>query len=117
MEESEQYGIERDDKGKFKPGNKAATNRGANRVSMKVKESIVNFLELNIDAVQESFDTLKPKEKLDFISSILPYAAPKLSSQTVENEHSGGITIRFENPGDYVYPSQDKGNTGEQEGL
>ena len=115
--DSEEYGLERDTKGKFKPGNKVASNRGANKVSIKVKESIVNFLEMNIDAVQESFDTLKPKEKLDFISSILPYAAPKLSSQTVENEHSGGITIRFENPGDYVYPSQDQSNTGEPEGL
>jgi hypothetical protein len=36
---------------------------------------------------------------------------------TQENEHSGGITIRFENPGDYVYPSQDQGDSGEQEGL
>ena len=34
-----------------------------------------------------------------------------------EIEQSGGIKIKFENPGDYVYPSQDQSNTGEPEGL
>ena len=62
---SEKYGSERDEKGKFQPGNKAATQRGPNKVSAKVRESIVNFLENNVDAIQESFDELKPKEKLN----------------------------------------------------
>lgn len=98
MEEPEEYGKERDTR--FKPGNKAASNRGPNRVSLKVKESIVNFLEDNIDKIQDSFDSLKPKEKLEFISSILPYAAPKLSSVEVDQktEHSGGISISWEDP-------------------
>lgn len=115
--DSEEYGKERDENGKFKPGNKAATQRGPNKVSAKVRESIVNFLENNVDAIQESFDELKPKEKLEFISSILSYAAPKMSSMQVEAEHSGGLTIKFEEPTDYIYPSQDKGDNGIPESL
>jgi len=101
----------------FEPGNKAAANRGPNKVSSKVRESIVQFMENNVDAIQESFDKLKPKEKLEFISNILSYAVPKLSATQVENEHSGGITIKFEEPTDYIYPSQDKGDNGIPESL
>lgn len=116
MEDSEQYDKDRDDT-RFKPGNKAAANRGPNKVSTKVRESIVNFLEDNVDAIQDSFDKLKPKEKLEFISGILQYAAPKLSSMQVEAEHSGGITIKFEDPSDYTYPSKDKGDNGIPESV
>lgn len=70
----------------FTEGNQAAKGRGPNKISTKVKESIVNFLENNVDQIQASFDELKPREKLEFIADILPYAAPKLSSVQTENE-------------------------------
>lgn len=117
MENSEQYGEDRDNKGRFTKGNNAASGRGGNKVSTKVKESIVKFLEDNVDAIQESFDTLKPKEKLEFIRDILSYAAPKLSSTQVEADHSGSISIKFEEPGDYVYPSEDQSDSGISEGV
>lgn len=34
-----------------------------------------------------------------------------------EHEQSGGLTIRFADPGDYVYPSQDKGDSGIPESI
>ena len=34
-----------------------------------------------------------------------------------EHEQTGGVTRRFEEPGDYSYPSQDQGNSGEPEGI
>lgn len=91
----------------FEPGNQAAKGRGPNKVSSKVKEAIVSFLEANVDKIQDSFDKLKPGEKLRFIAEILPYAAPKLSSVESENrhEHSGGIRITWEDPS----TGQDKG--------
>ena len=115
MEDSEEYG--RDGAGKFVKGNKIAEKRGQNKVSLMVKESIVGFLEKNVDKIQESFDELKPKEKLEFIASIIPYAVPKLSSVQVEAEHSGGITIKFEEPTDYIYPTQDQSDHGIPESL
>lgn len=101
----------------FAPGNQEAKKKGPNKVSMKVKESIVNFLENNIDKVQDSFDKLKPSGKLKFIAEILPYAAPKLSSVTTENETniSGGITITWEEP--KLPTGQSESPTGELPGL
>jgi len=97
---SEENGNGRIESGRFGPGNKAAVARGQNKVSTKVKESIVNFLEANIDRIQEDFNTLKARERLQFIAEILPYAAPKLSAiqSDINAEHSGGITVRWENP-------------------
>lgn len=105
----------------FEPGNKAAAGRGPNKVSTKVKESLVAFLEANIDKVQESFDKLKPLEKLQFVANILPYVVPKMSSIQSENNTklSGGINIRWSEPG--LLHTGDKGSNGElpsvQEGL
>lgn len=101
--------MERIEDGTFAPGNQAAKGRGSNKVSLKVKESIIAFLERNVDTIQETFDKVKDKEKLDFIANILPYAAPKLSSVQTENEThlSGGIRISWEEPD----TGQDKGTT------
>lgn len=103
---TEENGNERDDTGKFSKGNQAAKGRGPNKVSMKVKESIVTFLENNMEKIQEDFDKMKPRERLMFIAEVLPYATPKLSAvqSEVENNHTGGITIRWEEPN--VQPGQ-----------
>lgn len=110
--QSEEYGTERDDKGKFLPGNKQASGRGANKVSSKVKEAIVSFLEANTENIQESFDKLKPVDKLRFIADILPYATPKLSSIESENAThiSGGISITWEDP--KLPDPKDQGSSG-----
>ena len=87
--ESEEYAEKR---GKpFQPGNKAAANRGPNKISTKVRESIVKFLEDNVDEIQASFDELKPVQKLEFISSILSYAAPKLSATQIDAHVEGDL--------------------------
>ena len=101
----------------FQPGVSGNPNRGPSKVSTKVKEALVKFLEDNIDAVQESFDKLKPLEKLQFVANILPYVVPKLSA--IESEanvkHSGGINIRWSEPG--LQHTDDKGSNGELQGI
>ena len=110
-------GFERGQNGRFTVGNKVAVGRPAPKVSTKVKEALVSFLELNIDKVQESFDQLKPLEKLQFVANILPYVVPKLSA--IESEanvkHSGGINIRWSEPG--LQHTNDKGSNGVIQGL
>lgn len=105
----------RNSDGTFGPGNPGKPKGAVTKVSVKVKERIHAFMEANVEKIQESFDSLEPKEKLDFIAQLLSYTIPKLSSTQVENEHSGGITIRFEEPDEYkrVYPTQDQGNIGD----
>lgn len=81
--------INTDSNGRFVPGNKAAVQRGPNKVSLKVKQSIVAFMERNVDGIQASFDELEAKEKLDFIAQLLPYVSPKMRSV----EHEGQVTL------------------------
>lgn len=98
--ETESNGVERTTNGQFTVGNKAAAGRGETKISGKVKQALFNFLELNIEQVQESFDKLKPLEKLQFIANILPYVVPKMQSIQSENQTNltGGITIKWEEP-------------------
>ena len=104
----------------FEPGNKAAVNRGPNKVSTKVKESIVHFLEDNVDKIQESFDQLKARDKLQFIADILPYAAPKLASIQTENHTTLDATFKVTlniNGGNRVHKAVDAGLPDEDNRL
>lgn len=105
----------RDGSGKFTQGNPGKPKGAASNASAKVKNAVVEFLERNTGNIQESFDKLKPAEKLKFIADILPYAAPKLSS--VQTEHSGEVGQRIEitwnDPRDTQLPdTEDKGSAG-----
>ena len=115
--DAEQNGHDRRENGTFAPGNKASINRGPNRISLKVKDFFVQFLEDNVDGIQESFDKLKPLEKLQFIANILPYVVPKLSSSQTENNTklSGGISISWSEP--KLRHTDDKGSNGVVLGL
>lgn len=89
----------RTEKGRFAVGNPGKPPGAATNASKKVKEAIYNFLSDNIDSIQESFDSLKPKEKLQFISELIPYAMPRLQSIQAEidqkTEHSGKMVIEI----------------------
>lgn len=110
----------RGDNGKFKLGNPGKPKGAVVKVSVKVRESIVKFLEDNIDQIQDSFDRLKPREKLQFVAEVLPYAAPKLSA--IQTEHHGEIghkiEITWNDPGDIKLPdTHDQGSNGELQSI
>lgn len=113
--ESEKIGENsgRDDRGRFGAGNPGKPKGAIMKTSSKVKEAVVAFLEKNTENIQETFDLLKPAEKMKFIADILPYATPKLQSIQSENETNvtGGITIKWEEPD--VQTGQGKGTVGE----
>lgn len=92
--ETETNGVIRNEDGTFAKGNPGKPKGAVVKVSVKVREAIVNFLENNVDKIQSDFDTLKPKEKLRFVAEILQYAAPKLSS--VQTEVQGDLHHRIE---------------------
>ena len=96
--------------GKFKAGNPGKPNGAVTKISVKVRESIVDFMEKNVDKIQDSFDELEPKEKLEFISSILSYAVPKLSATQVEANLQGGFEITMNiNGSNKIYKAVDAG--------
>lgn len=94
MAETETNGEHRNSNGTFGVGNPGKPKGAVVKVSVKVREAIVNFLENNVDKIQADFDTLRPKDKLRFVAEILQYAAPKLSS--VQTEIQGDISHRIE---------------------
>lgn len=96
----ENNGELRKEDGTFAKGNPGKPKGAVTKVSVKVKESIINFLEDNIDTIQTDFDQLRPRERLQFVAEILPYVTPKLSAvqSEVETNINGGITIRWEDP-------------------
>lgn len=111
MSETENIGEKRNEDGTFGKGNPGKPKGAVTKISAKVRESIVNFLESNVDKIQADFDTLKPKDRLQFVAEILPYATPKMASIQSETDLnvSGGITIRWEDP-DISNP-EDKGSS------
>lgn len=77
----------------FEKGNPGKPKGAVNKVSQKVRETIVQFLEDNIETIQTDFETLKAKERLEFIERIIPYAVPKL--QSIEMDHSGSVNVEI----------------------
>lgn len=102
---------------KFTVGNPGKPLGATNKSTAKIKNAIASFLEGNIDSIQDSFDKLKPIEKLQFIANILPYAVPKLSSVQSENQTNlnGEINIRWSEP--RLRDSGNKGSNGELLGI
>ena len=111
--ETENNGEIRDEGGRFGKGNPGKPKGAVTKVSVKVKEAIVDFLERNTDKIQGDFDKLKPRERLQFIADILPYATPKLQSiqSEVDQNITGGITIKWEEPD--LSDRQGKGSDGD----
>lgn len=117
---AESNGTNRDESGRFGKGNPGKPKGAVTKVNVKVREAIFAFLEKNIDSIQDNFDRLKPREKLQFVAEILPYAAPKLSS--IQTELSGNIQhsieIIWNEPGDIKLPDpENQGSNGELQGI
>lgn len=100
----------KDENGRFKAGNPGKPKGAVVTSTLKIKKLILNFLELNAADIQESFDKLKPIEKLQFIANILPYAVPKMSQSTNETHLNGGINISWSEPA--IHNPDDKGSNG-----
>lgn len=112
---AETNGEYRGENGKFQIGNPGKPKGAVVKVSVKVRETIIRFLEDNIDSIQSDFDTLKPRERLAFVSELLSYAAPKLSAvQTeVKGDFHHKLEIVWNEPGDsHVFNTEDQGSNG-----
>lgn len=117
---TETNGSHRNSDGTFGPGNPGKPKGATVKVSVKVREAIVKFLEDNIDQVQDDFEALKtPQDRLKFISEILPYAAPKLSAVQVEaqGDFSHKIEITWNEPNNQLPDPDHQGSNGKLQGI
>ncbi len=56
----------------------------ANKTTIFMRTSVNEFLNHNWPKVQQSFNLLKPRDKLAFIEKMLQYTIPRLQNSTVE---------------------------------
>lgn len=52
----------------------------------ELRDILTEIIGNELENINETLESLDPKERLDFIAKILPYALPKLTSTTIENE-------------------------------
>jgi hypothetical protein len=59
-----------------------------NKVTTKVREMYSLFVELNMERLQDDFDQLEPKERIDVLLKLSEYVVPKLQRQVVVQEQA-----------------------------
>lgn len=72
---------------KGKSGNPKGRPKGAkDRVKGDILAQVKEFIETNIERIQEDYDALDPKERMQFLLKILEFAIPK--AQTEEKQET-----------------------------
>lgn len=70
---------------KGKTNNPAGRPEGSkNKNSKEMREMVTAFVCEQWDKVVNDFDSLEPKERLQFFEKMLQYSLPKLSAQTLD---------------------------------
>lgn len=72
--------------GKFEKGNPGKPKGAKNKVNTELRGLIQKLFDDNFDKIQEDLEILEPKDRLKFISDLLPYLLPKLQSTTNTTE-------------------------------
>ena len=67
---------------KFEKGNPGRPKGAKNKVNTQMRDLIQQLFDDNFDTIQEDLENLDPKDRLKFLSDLLPYLLPKLQSTT-----------------------------------
>ncbi len=68
--------------GKFKEGNTGRPQGAKNKAGTEIKQRINDLFDASftLEAIQTDLKTLEPKDRLKFLSDLMPYVVPKLQS-------------------------------------
>jgi hypothetical protein len=72
--------------GKFQKGNKGRPKGSKNKLNADIRERIQNLFDDNFERIQEDLEGLEPRERLKFLTDLLPYLVPKLQAATLNHE-------------------------------
>lgn len=72
--------------GKFEKGNPGRPKGAKNKVSTQMRDLIQQLFDDNYGKIQEDLENLEAKDRLKFLSDLLPYLLPKLQSTTHNTE-------------------------------
>lgn len=68
--------------GKFEKGNAGRPKGAKNKVNGQMRDLIQKLFDDNFDTIQQDLESLDAKDRLKFLSDLLPYLLPKLQSTT-----------------------------------
>ncbi|MEX2336351.1 MAG: hypothetical protein WD555_03670 [Fulvivirga sp.] len=71
---------------KFKEGNPGRPKGAKNKINIQIRDMIQNLFDDNFDKIQQDMDKLDPKDRLKFITDLLPYLLPKLQSTNLSTD-------------------------------
>lgn len=67
---------------KFEKGNPGRPKGAKNKVNSQMRDLIQKLFDDNYQKIQEDLETLEPKDRLKFLTDLMPYLMPKLQSTT-----------------------------------
>lgn len=67
---------------KFETGNPGRPKGAKNKASGQIRDRIQALFDDNFETVQTDLESLEPKDRLKFMTDLLPYLLPKLQSTT-----------------------------------
>lgn len=66
----------------FEKGNPGRPKGAKNKVNAQMRGLIQKLFDDNYQTIQDDLESLEPKDRLKFLSDLLPYLLPKLQSTT-----------------------------------
>lgn len=78
----------------FQPGNPGKPKGAKTKKDEELRDFFDKFIHTNRKSIQMDFDSLKPVQRLQFISDILPFLIPKLRATEISGEINGTITFK-----------------------
>ncbi|WP_373521068.1 DUF5681 domain-containing protein [Aquiflexum sp.] len=57
-----------------------------NKINEEIREKIQSLFDGNFDKIQSDIEKLDPKNRLKFLTDLMPYLVPKLQTTTYTNE-------------------------------
>jgi len=66
--------------GKFEKGNSGRPKGAKNKVNSQMRDLIQKLFDDNYQKIQQDLEVLEAKDRLKFLSDLLPYLLPKLQS-------------------------------------
>lgn len=67
---------------KFETGNPGRPKGAKNKSTGQIRERIQSLFDDNFQMIQEDLESLEPKDRLKFLTDLLPYLVPKLQATT-----------------------------------
>ena len=65
---------------KFQKVNPGRQKGARNKSTLLIRDRIQGLFDTNFETIQDDLESLEPKDRLKFLSDLLPYLAPKLQS-------------------------------------